>query len=252
MKRSILSCIALCMALLLSACQVTAEHISSEPAENFLSSGVSSVQDSAEAVSSETVSSETGSIVSEERLDYLQSLTIHSAPVDLSDLDAVSMVYVYPLIPTGRVWYYSWAKASEIKADDLIEICSNNNFLNLPRDEEWVYLPEYRKAPAAQVETALQRHFDVDAKYLRTSKWYEYSEDGPKKENTYFLVGGFGGGWRAEAVSAEQIGNQLKIGIAIVKAEDLSVTPVGTLTVELTDKNVVRYLSYECTNAKVF
>ncbi len=220
----------LCAALLFSACGVAAAQQGSEAG-------------SLAPQSDEMDSSETLKISSEERQVYLQSLNIDSAPVDLSDLKAVTAVYVSPL--PNKCYLYGWESPSEITADNLIEACAKNNFLNLPRDDEECYLPESAHPLADDVEAAIQKHFDVEANSLRKSKWYE-NENG--KEHTYSLVSGFGGGWGAVAVSAEQMGNQIKIGIAIEKGEDESITPVGTMTVELTEDNVVQYISYEYTN----
>ena len=177
---------------------------------------------------------------SEERQAYLQGLNIDSAPVDLSDLAAVTAVYVSPL--PNDCYLYGWKSASEITADNLIEACAKENFLKLPRDEEDCYSPESAHPPAENVETAIQKHFDVDVEDLRKSTWYE------KENHTYSLVSGFGGGWSGVAVSAKQTGNQIFIEIAIEKGMDNSITPVGTMTVELTPDNVVRYISYEYTN----
>lgn len=169
---------------------------------------------------------------------YYNRLDIDDAPVDLNDLKAVTQVYVSPV--NVNVFYYSWATPSDITADNLIEICARNNFLDLPRDKEGVYLPENSDPPAEQVEASIQKYFDVDSNYLRTSQWYEY--EGIK--NTYSLVGGFGGGFSARAISAEQNGNQIVIEVGIYKLEDFSLTPSGTLTVELDGENIIHYISY--------
>ncbi len=191
----------------------------------------------------------------QERQDHLSSLTIDSAPVNLNDLDAVTMVYLNPLIPTGNVWFYSWRSAADIQPDHLIQICAYNNYLNLPMDEESVYLPEYANAPAEQVEASIQRHFDVQSEYLKNATYYEDDGNG---NSTYFLVGGFGGGWRATAMSARQEGERIIIGVGITKSGTETglkkgeiqtpfgrLSPVGTLTLQLTEENVVRYLSYD-------
>ncbi len=176
----------------------------------------------------------------EDRRIYLQGLNINSAPVDLSDLAAVTAVYVSPL--PNDCYLYGWKSVSEITADNLIEACAKDNFLKLPRDEEDCYFPESAHALAEDVEAAVQEHFDVDVEYLRKSRWYE------KEDHTYSLVSGFGGGWSGVAVSAKQTGSLIIIEIAIEKGVDDSITPVGTLTVELTQDKVVRYISYEFTN----
>lgn len=185
-------------------------------------------------------STESGMTPEEERRIYLQGLSIDSAPVDLNDLAAVTAVYVSPL--PNNCYLYGWKSASEITADNLIEACAKENFLNLPRDEEDCYFPESAHPLAEDVEAAIQKHFDADVEYLRKSRWYE------KEDHTYSLVSGFGGGWGGVAVSATQTGNLIIIEIAIEKGMDNSITPVGTLKVELTPDNVVRYISYEYTN----
>ena len=185
-------------------------------------------------------STESGMTPEEERRIYLQGLSIDSAPVDLNDLAAVTAVYVSPL--PNNCYLYGWKSASEITADNLIEACAKENFLKLPRDEEDCYFPESAHPPAEDVEAAIQKHFDVDVEYLRKSRWYE------KEDHTYSLVSGFGGGWSGVAVSAKQTGNQIIIEIAIEKGVDDSITPVGTMAVELTQDNAVRYISYEYTN----
>lgn len=222
----------LCIALL-SACVTDASQQSTETGNQ---------QQGEEMGSSDSLM-----ISSEQGQAFAQGLNINSAPVDLSDLAAVTAVYVSPL--PNHCYLYGWDSASEITADHLIEACAKENFLHLPRDIEGVYLPEVNKPAAEDVEKAIQKHFDVDADYLRTAKWYEFSEDEVKQENTYFLIGGFGGGWSGVAIAAEQTGNRIIIEIAIEKSMDMSITPVGTMTVELTPDNVVRYISYEYTNA---
>ncbi len=195
------------------------------------------------------------SAAKQERQDHLSSLTIDSAPVNLNDLDAVTMVYLNPLIPTGHVWFYSWGSAADIQPDHLIQICAYNNFLNLPMDEESVYLPEYANAPAEQVEASIQRHFDVQSEYLKNATYYEDDGNG---NSTYFLVGGFGGGWWATAMSARQEGERIIIGVGITKSGTETglkegeiqtpfgrLSPVGTLTLQLNEDNVVQYLSYD-------
>ena len=195
------------------------------------------------------------STAEQERQDYLSSLTIDSAPVDLNDLDAVTRVYVNPLIPTGLVWFYSWHNAYEIQPDHLIEFCAYNNFLNLPMDEEDVYLPEYAHAPAEQVAASIQKHFDVQSEHLKNATYYKDDENG---NSTYLLVGGFGGGWWSTAMTARQEGELIIIGVGITKSGTETglkegeiqtpfgrLSPVGTLTLQLTADNVVRYLSYD-------
>lgn len=200
----------------------------------------------------------------EQRREYLKSLGINSASVDLNDLEGVTRVYIYPLIGCGQIWYQSWNTPSEIPADYLIDICANNNFLDLPRDFEGVYLPGHEYAPADQVEAALQTYFDVDSSYLETSNRYQ------PDNHTYELMGGFGGGTWATAISAEQEDDKIIIEVGLLRAineeemEEMSgqaekilkeqskiitengiLTPCGTLIVEHQDKKPIQFCSYQ-------
>lgn len=42
--------------------------------------------------------------------------------------------YLQPLIPTGRLFRYSWDSPSEIKPDDLVNFAAYNNLLELPTE----------------------------------------------------------------------------------------------------------------------
>ena len=188
---------------------------------------------------------------------FEQGFSINDAPADLNDLDDVTNTYIRPL--NNSCLLYSWASPSGIEADDLIEICAKNNFLSLPRDIEGVYLPDVANVSAEEIEEALQKHFDVDKKYLETSKWYNADT------KTYDLVVG-GGGAHFRAMSAEQKENLvfIKAGLAVSdngEKEDKKnmmpyepyiqgwiIFPSGTLTLELTSDNIVRYISYELNN----
>lgn len=198
--------------------------------------------------------------VSEERELYLAGLTINSAPVaDLTDLNAVSSVYVKPLVATGGIFSYSWMDAFEIKADDLLNVLCYNNFLSLPQDNEGVYLPSSDTPPAEQVESALQKHFNVTSDHLRASDRYDAASE------TYQMIGGFGGGGGAVAMGAKQNGNQITIRIALMQyksdmievtksaipdgrldmTDEMILTPKGTLKLELSDRTTVKYISYQ-------
>ncbi|MFA9381070.1 MAG: hypothetical protein ACERKO_08420, partial [Acetanaerobacterium sp.] len=179
-------------------------------------------------------------------------------PADLNDIDDVTETYVAPL--NDDCLHYSWANASKINVYDLISICAYNNFLNTPPIEQW----QSQEGPAKEVESAMQRHFDVSADYLRTSWMYEeetqtYRLYNPDKEQTF------------RAISATQKGSRIEIEVGLTvpdtgETEDKETTllaeyaavnyqpygegrlifPSGTLTVELTGDNVVRYISYQC------
>ncbi len=178
--------------------------------------------------------------------------------IDLGNMDDVTVEFLTPL--TTDFLFYSWGSASEITADNLIEFCAKNNLLNLPQDVEGGYAPKYMNAPANEVEKALQKNFDVKADYLRTSKWYDASTE------TYVLGVG-GGGVGRIAISAEQKDRKIimEVGLMAPDEEDDEgmiarkkampyyphtlkgwiVFPSGTMTVELTDENIIRYISYE-------
>ncbi len=249
MNRSFYLVLIVCTLLILASCSAPVGTVSS--ADDSLPSAVdSAIVSSPSSVDSAPQSSDSASsapLASSDLLNqygdaYWSRLRIDDAPVDLSDLRAVDNVYIAPLIPS--VFFYAWASPSEIKADDLICICAQYNLLNLPTDVEGVYLPEYFHAPAEQVEAALQKHFDVSSEYLKTSEWYEYGN----VKNTYGLVVGGGGYW-PQAISAKQDGNQIIIETGMFALEDMSLTPCGTLTVELDNKNVVKYISYQIDEA---
>jgi len=131
----------------------------------------------------------------------------------------------------------------------LVDVCAYNNLLNLP-----VINPEGStifgggeyatpSASADQVEAAIQKHFDVTSAYLRTSSLYKADT------NTYQMCNGWGGGWHTIATSASQNGNRIVINIATLGPDAGAVLqPVGILTIELQNGNVVKYISYQCTD----
>ena len=156
---------------------------------------------------------------------------IDGAPVeDLTNLKTVTEVYVWPLTINGSVWFQSWASPSEIPAGMLIYICAFNRFVEFSLSNPF--------APAQQVEAALQQHFDVTTEYLRTASSYD------AQKNVYQMPEG-GGGWITVAMAAEQKGNQIIIKVGNLGPEETIPTPMGTLTIELTDQNIVKYISYQ-------
>lgn len=200
----------------------------------------------------------------QQRVDFLDSLNINSLPVDLKDLEAVTRVYLDSLVSCGKIWDQSWKTPSEIPADQLIEICAYNNLLDLPRDFEGIYKPGHEYAPASQVEAAVKKFFDVKSSYLKTSKWYQ------PQNNTYLLIGGFGGGVWAKAMSAKHEDDKIIIEVGLLYAinerelkemgEDVAealkspdkiitknaiLVPCGTLIVEHKDKKPIQYCSYK-------
>ncbi len=180
--------------------------------------------------------------------------------IDLSDLEAVDSSYLQPLVSGGTVWYYSWDSVSEIKADDFVLMCANNNYLKLPVDAEGIYESEYANAPANQVEAAIQERFDVTTEYLRTSQFYS------AKDDTYYLVVGSNSGWYTLALAAEQNADYLIIDVGIhcplaedeeepnpsswmllngIQMPDGLAIPAGTLRLKIVDKQTVEYISYK-------
>ena len=260
----------LLLAITMTACNTQSESASweeSNTSEHSVSAS-SEIEDFSEPSSSQRETSSSSSEPDQARLDYLNTLNLDSAPVDLNDLEAVTRAYLKPLVPTGDIWFYSWKTASEIKAMDLINICSYNNFLNLPRDFELCYPDEYRYASANQVETSIIKHFNVSNDYLETAPQFN------PQDGTYELIGGFGGMCGPLAMSAEQSENQIKIRVGIITSfteEDFNqmekegnsipagvrsskriimpdesiLVPAGTLTIELGENNIVKYQSYQ-------
>ncbi len=177
--------------------------------------------------------------------------------IDLSNMDDVTAAFLAPL--NNDCLYYAWEDASGIWARHLIDICSRNNLLNLPIDNpiKWHDIPEQ------EVVTALQRHFDFTPEHLRSDLMYN------KEKQTYYID-------RIEekepvfrAISATQDGSRIEIevGLTVPDAgeiedkqstllaqyaainykpygQDRLIFPSGTLTVEVTKDNTVRFLSY--------
>ncbi len=243
MKRSIYLVLTVCAFVALASCSTSVGTLSSAGGSlpSAVNSAISSISSDDIALQSSNSTSSTlpasSDLLNQYGDAYWSRLRIDDAPADLSDLRAVERVYLKPL--GLAVFYYDWASPSEIKADDLICICAQYNFLNLPTDVEDVYLPEYAHAPAEQVEASIQRHFDVNKDYLRTSEWYE---EGSVKD-TYYLVVGSGG--YPKALTATQDGNQIIIEASMPVITDGSFVPCGKLTIELSDENVVKYVSYQ-------
>lgn len=224
----------------------------------ILCSCANSAQQSIAAPESSIQSSGALTISSQADKTLVPGSSINHAPGNLNNLTDVTNIYVAPL--SNYCLTYSWTNASEINANDLIDICGYNNLFNRPA----YYFQYYGPPLEYEVETALQKHFDVDVDYLRTSSRYN------AKSQTYNLYSGdrkvsFG------AISATQKGNQIEVEVGLTvpdggKIEDKEATllagyaavnykhyqegmlifPSGTLTVELTEDNVVKYVSYQC------
>ena len=256
-----------CAALMLAACGAAPAKIASEaPAsEVSMPSSAATPEKPDEEPEAESQAAEPAAFEPE----WPWNLGLEDAPADLDNLDMVTAVYVRPLVPNNAIWSGdSWNSPEELLADRLIDVCSYNNFLDLPRDFELCYPEEYINAPADRVEESLLRHFDVSREHLRTASQYH------PDTHTYTLIGGFGGGWSAAAMSAEQEGNFIRIRVGIhsmmtmenleqdlregitdaaqgaywkehaqVQEDGTLLIPAGTLTVELTEGNVVKYRS---------
>ncbi len=180
-----------------------------------------------------------------------QTNGISLSAVDLNDLSTVRTTYLSP-IAAGHNWYYSWDDVSKIDADDFIRICTDINYLGLPRDVEGVY--ENAEQPAARVEAAIQERFEVSSEHLKTSQYYN-----PENE-TYFLYAGGNSGWYPVALSAKQDGNVIVIevginyplpmsdektaGLVSIAEGDGVAIPAGTLTINLSENKQPQYLSY--------
>lgn len=191
----------------------------------------------------------------EESLDGDKHITkLKAENVDLGNMDDVTAAMITPL--GNYVLQYSWADASGIKADDLIDICARGNLLNRTA-EGWNPL-------AVQVERVLQKYFNVDAEHLRTSYHYSsklqtygmhYREE--KTDAAFRAISAMRNGSRIEieiGLTVPDIGeiadkqSALLEGYAAVNYEpygqDRLIFPSGTMTVEVTEDNTVRFLSY--------
>lgn len=156
---------------------------------------------------------------------------INGAPVkDLTDLMALTTVYVWPLTQNGEPWFKSWVSPSELSPNALIHICAFNPLVEFDIDDPFV--------AAVQVETAIQRHFDVSIEYLRTASAYN------AEENVYQMPEG-GGGWTTVAMSAEQQGEQVVIKVGKLGPEETVPTPLGTLILQVENQSNVKYNSFE-------
>ena len=182
---------------------------------------------------------------------------IKAENIDLNNMDDVTAAFLAPL--NNDCLYYAWAEASGIRAWHLLNICSRNNLLNLPIDNpiKWHAIPEQ------DVVTALQRHFDFTSDHLRSNFRYD------KEKQTYFIDQIEEEEPVFRAISAIQNGSRIEIevGLTVPDAgeiedkqstllaeyaavnyepygQDRLIFPSGTLTVEVTEDNTVRFLSY--------
>ena len=182
---------------------------------------------------------------------------IKAENIDLNNMDDVTAAFLAPL--NNDCLYYAWEDASGIRAWHLLNICSRNNLLNLPIDNpiKWHDIPEQ------DVVTALQRHFDFTSDHLRSNFRYD------KEKQTYFIDQIEEEEPVFRAISATQDGSRIEIevGLTVPDAgeiedkqstllaeyaavnyepygQDRLIFPSGILTVEVTEDNTVRFLSY--------
>lgn len=232
----------LCALLLLAGCakSESPETTASSPAASASESGAAPLESSAAESSSviadtegegtESSVAQSSSIIADlageepESSEKAQA----DAPVNLSDMEAVTKAYVDPLIWCGPLWSYTWKTPAQIKVDDLLAVFGYNNFLNLPQDFEGCFQPEDANQPAGKVEPFLVNNFGVTGEYLKTSQYYDAATD------TYQMIGGFGGGWNAVAASAERQGDDIVIQVKIhapvsddEKTPDMEFAPDG-------------------------
>lgn len=164
------------------------------------------------------------------------------SPVDLNDFTALTTTYVWPLIHCGNVLNYTWVAPSGIQAADLIDICAYNNFLQKdlnPIDGAIIEGDSYADpiAPADQVESAIQKHFDVSVEHLRTAPQYDANN------HSYTMLSGWGGGGAYIAMSAELEDNKVVIEVGSLGYESETISYQGTLELEFVEENV-KYLSF--------
>ena len=64
-------------------------------------------------------------------------------PVLFADLQTVTENYVSPVLSYGKMTTYNWDSPSQILADDLVNICMSNNYLQLPTFPDNKPISEY-------------------------------------------------------------------------------------------------------------
>lgn len=228
MKKLMILTLVVALLVITTGCEKRKEQVSEPPAE------VSNTLEESENTDSSLPEVKT---VTYDLEKMPESANINAAPVeDLTDLYAVTGTYVWPLTVNGSVWAESWSSPSEIPADQLVYICAFNEWVAYDFSDETVQ----PFAPAEEVEAAIQKHFDVTVDYLRTANSYNADN------NTYPMSEG-GGGWAAVAMSAKQEGDQIIIQIGQLPLDETEASEIGILKLEVTDDNIVHYISYECT-----
>ena len=64
-------------------------------------------------------------------------------PALFADLKTVTEKYVSPVLSYGKMTTYNWDSPSQILADDLVNICMSNNYLQLPTSPDNKPISEY-------------------------------------------------------------------------------------------------------------
>ena len=162
-------------------------------------------------------------------------------PHQFTDPKTVSEKYVSPILNYGKMSTYNWESPSQISADDLINICMSNNYLNLPTSPDNKPISEYGEyltdyVPAEDMEAAIQTYFPVTSEHLKTSQYYD------SKTDTYQITEiplrhGRGRGISAKSAAVSQ--NQVEIQLCVSNPS----YDVGTLTMELLPDGRLTYSS---------
>lgn len=158
-----------------------------------------------------------------------------------TDPKTVSEKYVAPILNYGKMSTYNWESPDQILADDLINICMSNNYLNLPTSPDNKPISEYGEyltdyVPAEDMEAAIQTYFPVTSEHLKTSQYYDSRTD------TYQITEiplrhGRGRGISAKSAAVSQ--NQVEIQLCVSNPS----YDVGTLTMELLPDGRLTYSS---------
>jgi len=122
------------------------------------------------------------------------------------------MKFILVFLLLSVVILFSLGGCSGTKSDS--SVMQDSSQFEKSSEQHHVYIPGNEYAPAKQVEASLQNFFDVDNEYLKKSQWSHPEND------TYLLIGGFGGGGWMRAISAEQKENQIIIKVGIFCAID--------------------------------
>lgn len=162
-------------------------------------------------------------------------------PALFADLQTVTEKYVSPVLSYGKMTTYNWDSPSQILADDLVNICMSNNYLQLPTSPDNKPISEYGeyltdRVAADEVEAAIQTYFPVTSEHLQTSRYYD------AQTNSYQMTDiplrhGRGRGICAKSVSLSQ--NKAEIQFCVSNPS----YDVGTLTMELTPDGRLSYTS---------